>query len=118
MHHLYKNNIQTNLSLKNNNILEMALFFIPIVILALSVIVLSGTYHGLIHKNVLLLKTINIIHIVAVCSFYLFIILILPFFGGRDELVTALYIYALFGATTLISDIILLFINRFSKKEE
>ena len=95
----------------------MALFLLPIAILALSLVVLSAINHGQIQKNVLFLKTINIIHVIAVCSFYLFIIIILPLFGGRDELATAILIYALFGATTLISNIVLLLINKFSKEE-
>ena len=101
-----------------NNNLEMILLLLPILIFALSLIVLSAINHGQIHKNVLFLKTINIIHVIAVCSFYLFIIMLLPFFGGRDELAMAFLIYALFGATTLISDIVVLLINRFLKEEE
>ena len=96
----------------------MILFLIPILLFAFSVIVLSAISHGQIYKNILFLKTINIIHIVAVCLFYLFIILILPFFGGRDELGMSLLIYAPFGVATFVSNIVLLLINRLSKEEE
>ena len=96
----------------------MILFLIPIVIFAFSVIVLTAISHGQIHKNILFLKTINLIHIVAVCLFYIFIVLILPFFGGRDELAISILIYALFGVATLVSNFVLLLINRLSKEEE
>ena len=95
----------------------MILFLIPIVIFAFSVIVLTAISHGQIHKNILFLKTINLIHIVAVCLFYVFIVLVLPFFGGRDELGISILIYALFGVATLVSNFVLLLINRLSKEE-
>ena len=95
----------------------MILFLIPIVLLAFSLRVLHAINHGQIRKNILFLKIINIIHIVAVCFFYLFIF-ILPFVGGRDELAMAFLIYASFGAVTLMSNIVVSLINRFSEKRE
>ena len=96
----------------------MILFLIPIVLFAISLRLLLAIYHGQIHKNIIFLKIINIIHLVAVCLFYLFIILILPFFGGRDELAMSLLIYIPLGTATLISDIVVSLINRFSKEDK
>ena len=88
------------------------ILLIPAVIVAISVVMLFAVKKGQIVKNTRFLKYINVIHLIAACLFYLFVFLILPLFGGRDEFATAFFIYALFGAAALISNIVVLLINK------
>ena len=90
----------------------MILLLIPLVFVAFSLRVLFAVKKGQIVKNTRFLKYINVIHLIAACLFYLFVFLILPLFGGRDEFVTAFFIYALVGAAALISNIVVLQINK------
>lgn len=90
----------------------MILLLIPLVFVAFSLRVLFAVKKGQIVKNTRFLKYINVIHLIAACLFYLFVFLILPLFGGRDEMITAFFIYALLGAATLISNIVVLLINK------
>ena len=96
----------------------MILLLIPLVFVAFSLRVLFAVKKGQIVKNTRFLKYINVIHLIAACLFYLFVFLILPLFGGRDEFVTAFFIYALLGAATLIGNIVVLLINKFTKNVE
>ena len=88
------------------------ILLIPAVIVAISVVMLLAIKKGRIVKHARFLKYINVAHLIAACLFYLFLFLILPLFGGRDEFVTAFFIYALFGAAALISNIVVLLINK------
>ena len=88
------------------------ILLIPAVIVAISVVMLFAVKKGQIVKNTRFLKYINVIHLIAACLFYLFVFLILPLFGRRDEFATAFFIYALFGAAALISNIVVLLINK------
>ena len=88
------------------------ILLLPAVIVAISVVMLFAVKKGQIVKNTRFLKYINVIHLIAACLFYLFVFLILPLFGGRDEFATAFFIYALFGAAALISNIVVLLINK------
>ncbi len=90
----------------------MILLLIPAAIVAISVFIKRQ-----IVKNTRFLKYINVLNLIAACLFYLFVFLILPLFGGRDEFVTAFFIYALFGVTALISSIVVLLINKFTKND-
>ena len=96
----------------------MILLLIPLVFVAFSLRVLFAVKKGQIVKNTRFLKYINVIHLIAACLFYLFVFLILPLFGGRDEFATAFFIYALVGAAALISNIVVLLINKFTKNVE
>lgn len=95
----------------------MILLFIPAAIVAISVFMLLAVKKRQIVKNTRFLKYINVLNLIAACLFYLFVFLILPLFGGRDEFVTAFFIYALFGVTALISSIVVLLINKFTKND-
>jgi hypothetical protein len=95
----------------------MILLLIPLVFVAFSLRVLFAVKKGQIVKSTRFLKYINVIHLIAACLFYLFVILIIPWFGGRDEFVTAFFIYALFGAAALISNVVVLLINKFTKND-
>ena len=88
------------------------ILLIPAVIVAISVVMLLAIKKGRIVKHARFLKYINMAHLIAACLFYLFVFLILPLFGGRDEFATAFFIYALFGAAALISNIVVLLINK------
>lgn len=88
------------------------ILLIPAVIVAISVVMLLAIKKGRIVKHAQFLKCINVAHLIAACLFYLFVFLILPLFGGRDEFATAFFIYALFGAAALISNIVVLLINK------
>ena len=88
------------------------ILLIPAVIVAISVVMLLAIKKGRIVKHARVLKYINVAHLIAACLFYLFVFLILPLFGGRDEFATAFFIYALFGAAALISNIVVLLINK------
>ena len=90
----------------------MILLLIPLVFVVFSLRVLLAVKDGRIVKHARLLKYINVVHLIAACLFYLFVFLILSWFGGRDEFVTAFFIYALFGAAALISNIVVLLINK------
>ena len=90
----------------------MILLIIPAVIVAISVFMLLAVKNGRIVKNTRFLKYINGLNLISACLFYLFIFLILSWFGGRDEFVTAFFIYASFGTTTLISNIVVFLINK------
>ena len=96
----------------------MILLLIPLLFVAFSLRVLFAVKNERIVKNTRFLKYINVLNLIAACLFYLFVFLILPWFGGRDEFVTAFFIYAPFGAATLISNIVVLLINKFPKKDE
>lgn len=89
----------------------MILLF-PAVIVAISVVMLWAVKRGRIVKNTRFLKYVNVVHLIAACLFYLFVFFILPWFGGRDEFITAFFIYALFGAAALISNVVVLLINK------
>ena len=90
----------------------MILLIIPAVIVAISVFMLLAVKNGRIVKKTRFLKYINAVHLIAACLFYLFVFLILSWFGGRDEFITAFFIYLLFGAATLTSSIVVLLINK------
>ena len=88
------------------------ILLIPAVIVAISVVMLLAVKKGRIVKRTRFLKYINVVHLIAACLLILFLFLILPLFGGRDEMITAFFIYALFGTATLISNIVVLLINK------
>jgi len=94
------------------------IIFIPLILVFISVVMLYFIKIGRIVKHPRFLKTVNIIHLVAVVLWLLFVFLILPLFGGRGEALIAFFIYFLFGAATLISNIVVLLINKFPKKDE
>lgn len=96
----------------------MILLFIPAAIVAISVFMLLAVKKRQIVKNTRFLKYINVLNLIAACLFYLFVFLILPLFGGRGEALIAFFISFLFGAATLISNIVVLLINKFPKKDE
>ena len=89
----------------------MILLLIPLVFVAFSLCVLFAVKKGQIVKNTRFLKYINVLNLIAACLFYLFVFLIISWFGGRDEFVTAFFIYASFGMATLISNIVVLLLN-------
>lgn len=89
----------------------MILLLIPLVFVAFSLLVLFAVKKGQIVKNTRFLKYINVLNLIAACLFYLFVFLIISWFGGRDEFVTAFFIYASFGMATLISNIVVLLLN-------
>ena len=91
---------------------------IPLVFVAFSLRVLFVVKKGQIVKNTRFFKYINVLNLIAACLFYLFVFLIISWFGGRDEFVTAFFIYAPFGVATLTSNIVVLLINKFPKKDE
>lgn len=93
------------------------ILLIPAVIVAISVVMLFAVKKGQIVKNTRFLKYINVIHLIAACFFYLFVFVILPWFGGRDEFVTAFFIYTPLWMATLISNIVVLLINKFTKND-
>ncbi len=88
------------------------ILLIPAVIVAISLVMLYFIKTGRIVKHARFLKIVNIVHLIAACLLILFLFLILPLFGGRDEFVTAFFIYALFGAAALISNVVVLLINK------
>jgi hypothetical protein len=92
--------------------------FIPLVFVAFSLRVLFDVKNGRIVKNPRFLKYINEIHLIAACIYFLFLLLVIPMFGGRGEIIATFFIYALFGVTTLISNIVVLLINRYTKVED
>ena len=94
----------------------MILLLGPLLFVAFSLRVLFAVKNERIVKNTRFLKYINGLNLIAACLFYLFVFLILPWFGGRDEFVTAFFIYASFGTATLVSNIVVLLINKFPKK--
>ena len=96
----------------------MILLLIPLVYVAFSLRVLFAVKKGQIVKNTRFFKYINVLNLIAACLFYLFVFVILSWFGGRDEFVTAFFIYASFGTATLISNIVILLINKFTKNVE
>ena len=94
------------------------ILLIPAVIIAISVVMLLAVKKGRIVKHTRFLKYINVLNLIAACLFYLFVFLIISWFGGRDEFVTAFFIYASFGTATLVSNIVVLLINKFTKNVE
>lgn len=87
------------------------ILLIPLIIVAVSLAascILSKRQNV---KYFRFLKYLNIIHLIVVCLFLVFDFLILPLFGGRGETLIAFFIYALFGITTLISNIVVLLVN-------
>ena len=94
----------------------MILLLGPLLFVAFSLRVLFAVKNEQIVKNTRFLKYINVLNLIAACLFYIFVFLILPWFGGRDEFVTAFFIYASFGTATLVSNIVVLLINKFPKK--
>ena len=94
------------------------ILLIPAVIVAISVVMLFAIKKGRIVKHTRFLKYINVIHLIAACLLILFLFLILSWFGGRDEFVTAFFIYVLFGAATLTSNIVVFLVNRCTKNVE
>ena len=93
----------------------MILLLIPLLFVAFSLRVLFAVKNERIVKNTRFLKYINVLNLIAACLFYLFVFLILPWFGGRDEFVTAFFIYSPFGAATLISNIVVHLINKWGR---
>jgi hypothetical protein len=90
----------------------MILLLIPLVFVAFSLRVLFAVKKGQIVKSTRFLNTLNVLNLIAACLFYLFVFVILSWFGGRDEFVTAFFVYASFGTTALISNIVVLLINK------
>lgn len=84
---------------------------IPLIIVAVSLAVQYALNKRQNVKYFSFLKYLNIIHLIAVCLLLVFLFLILPLFGGRGEALIAFFSYALFGAATLISNIVVLLVN-------
>ncbi len=87
------------------------IIIIPIILVLISVVMLYFIKMGRIVKYARFLKIVNIIHLVAVVLWLLFGFLVLPLFGGRGEALIAFFIYFIFGAATLISNIVVLLVN-------
>ena len=88
------------------------IIFTPLILVFISVIMLFAIKSGRIVKHVRFLKIVNTIHLVAVVLWFIFSLLIIPLFGGRGEELIAFFIYFFFGAATLISNIVVLLINK------
>ncbi len=86
-------------------VLGIVILFLFAISIALSVRVLFAIKDGQIVKHVRFLKYVNIIHLIAVGLW----LLTLPLFdGGKDEAIFFFFIYAPFGVTALISNIVVL----------
>lgn len=90
------------------------ILFIFVISIALSVRILLAIRDGQIVKHIRFLKWMNLIHIFV---FVLFLISIYPLadYYGRDGIVSSFHIYALFGVTALISNIVVL-VGQYVKK--
>lgn len=87
------------------------IIIIPIILVLISEVMLYFIKMGRIVKYARFLKIVNIVHLIAVCLLLVFLFLILPLFGGRDEALMAFFIYFLFGAAALIGNIVVLLKN-------
>ena len=92
----------------------LVILFIFAISIALSVRILLAIRDGQIVKHIRFLKWMNLIHIFV---FVLFLISIYPLadYYGRDGIVSSFHIYALFGVTALISNIVVL-VGQYVKK--
>lgn len=96
-------------------VLGIVILFLFAISIALSVRVLFAIKDGQIVKHVLFLKYVNIIHLIAVSLWLLTLPLSDVFMWGKDEAIFFFFIYALFGVTALISNIVVLVRQYISK---
>lgn len=89
-------------------VLGIVILFLFAISIALSVRVLFAIKDGQIVKHVRFLKYVNIIHLIAVGLWLLTLPLFYVFMWGKDEAIFFFFIYALFGVTALISNIVVL----------
>ena len=97
-------------------VLGIVILFLFVISIALSVRVLFAIKDGQIVKHIRFLKWMNLIHIFV---FVLFLISIYPLadYYGRDGIVSSFHIYALFGITALISNIVVLLCQYINKNK-
>jgi hypothetical protein len=89
-------------------VLGIVILFLFAISIGLSGRVLFAIKDGQIVKHVRFLKYVNVIHLIAVGLWLLTLPLSDVFMWGKGEAILFFFIYALFGVTALISNIVVL----------
>ena len=92
----------------------LIIFAINVII---SLLMLFAIWKGKIIKHSRFLKYVNVIHLIAVCLWLLTLPLFDVFMWGKGEAILIFFIYALFGVTSLISNIVVLLCQYINKNK-